>query len=86
MHISVFKHTKDDWHPSYKVVNSNIALVDVSIVEVDGIFIVSVWGHDDHGLERVYNDRQSAQEMFNTIISWSHVNMDDLRKHGFKGS
>jgi hypothetical protein len=44
------------------------------------------WEHDDHGLERVYNDRQSAQEMFNTIISWSHVTMDDLRKHGFKGS
>ena len=86
MAISVFKHTKDDWYPSYKVVDSSYTLVEVSIVEVEGKFIVNAWGHDDCGLERVYTDRKSAQDMFNTIISWDYVNMKDLRENGFKGA
>jgi hypothetical protein len=84
MHISVFKRTNDNWYPSYHIPGPDIDLVEVSLIESDGVFIVCAWGGDDCGVERLFNQLGPAQKMFDDIISWDHVDRSDLFMHDFK--
>jgi hypothetical protein len=80
MHISVFKRTNDNWYPSYHIPGPDINLVEVSLIESDGVFIVCAWGGDDCGV----NQLGPAQKMFDDIISWDRVNRAELLMKDFK--
>jgi hypothetical protein len=89
--INVYKPTNDDWYPAYQVKGwSNLQLVCVSFIQTgpdpargNGQWRVCVWGADDCGMERDYDDRSEAMTMFYRVISWEFVDLKLLREHGF---
>lgn len=85
MKKSVFKRTNDDWYPCYVIDHSNIALVEVSIEDIEGRWFIQVRGHDDYGFERSIPDEQTAKFIFDGIISWDYVDMAKLKAIGFRG-
>ena len=90
--ITVYKETQDNWYPVYRVKgwNNNLNLVCVSFTQTgpnpangDGQWRVCVWGEDDFGMERDYDDKSACLCMFHKVIGWKYVNQDKLNDHGF---
>jgi len=89
--IDVYKPTHDDWYPSYQVEGwDNLQLVCVSFIQTgpdpargNGQWRVCVWGADDCGMERDYDDRSEAMTMFYRVISWEFVDLTLLLELGF---
>lgn len=89
--VTVYKQTHDDWHPPYKLQGcTDIKLVRVLFTQTgrnpdagEGEWRVCVWGGDDCGMEHDYNDKSQALAMFNKIIQWEIVDIDNLQNHGF---
>jgi hypothetical protein len=87
MRTTVYKETTDDWYPSYKC--HNMLLVRVSLTQtgptppVDGEWRVCVWGADDCGMEKDFDDITVAAQCFLDVISLEFVNMKDLTDMGF---
>lgn len=97
MHVEVFKHSQDEWYPSYSLKTAGIdleqSLVDVSYyalnegecdIDNEGpIYLVCAWGSDDYGLEREFINEKEAWTTFLEIIGLDYVNTQDLRDRGF---
>jgi hypothetical protein len=89
--INVYKPTNDDWYPVYQVKGwDNLQLVCVSFTQTgpdpargNGKWRVCVWGADDCGMERDYDDRSEAMTMFYRVISWEFVDLTLLLELGF---
>lgn len=68
--------TNEDWCPTKD------GKVDVSLVGwSDGKWKVSVWGNDDYGLERHFDDRASAQREFDRTVNLT--TKAELKARGF---
>lgn len=89
--ITVFKETTDNWFPSYKVEGrAYLQLVTVELTQTgpdpnagNGEWRVCVWGGDDCGMERDFDDLSQATDMFYQVIGWESVDVSELTQHGF---
>ena len=87
--ISVFKSTKDDWYPSFKIEGDARYddLVSVSYLELvpSGEWRVCVWGADDMGVELDFlpHERIKAWDVFISIIEKEYVEYSFLKSIGF---
>jgi hypothetical protein len=86
--IHVLKQTDDNWGPSFKVEGAHLKFVEVSLLKGPhkSGFRVCAWGDDDYGLEKdfTYAERGHAVQHFIQIISLEKVNVDILKKMGFR--
>ena len=89
MKTQVFKETKDCWYPSYKLTDGKM-LVRVVFTQTgpnpkggDGEWRVCVWGDDDCGMERDYDNEILAGNMFQYVIGLEYVDMETLKANGF---
>ena len=85
----VFKLTHDDWHPSYKLNGWYKGVIGAQLVEVsllnlsDGKFRVCVWGSDDCGMERDYEDIKNALDCFDQLLEQEFVDKSLLKNMEF---
>lgn len=90
--LSVFKETKDDWYPSFKISDDlrYEGLVEVSYIELvpSGEWRVCVWGKDDMGMEYDYppHERIKAWNVFISIIEKEYVEYSFIKSLGFYGA
>jgi hypothetical protein len=95
-HNRVFKQTKENWHPSYKLDgwyhgSQETYLVEVSLLKLGAYdskppqWRVCVWGGDDFGMERDYNyeDKAQAVRMFMAILAEDYVTQAFLKENKF---
>jgi len=91
MNVDVFKRTTDDWYPSY-LIQGDIRfskLVEVSFTQtgpnppITGDWRVCVWGADDCGMERDFQDEAQAWNCFLQVIGWEQVSMQALKDIDF---
>ena len=88
--IDVYKPTNDDWYPNFKVTDGP-DLVHVSFTQTgpnpekfEGEFRVCVWGNDDCGMERDFENNEAlALNIFMQVIGWPTVDRDKLKELGF---
>lgn len=81
----VFKKTDDDWCPSY-LDDNGVSHVKVSLLRLTGskyTHRVCVWGNDDYGLEKDFDDELKGSEMFELIAGQEKLNIKDLKDLGF---
>ena len=89
INLSVFKQTKDDWYPSFKIAGDvrYSDLVSVSYIELfpSGEWRVCVWGQDDMGVELDFppHKRIEAWDVFISIIEKEYVEISFLESLGF---
>lgn len=86
--IEMYKATKGEWHPPYYLQDDRTRLVRVSMLELgpkprNPAWRVCAWGADDFGMERDFEDREEAEEMFLDIATWAAVEEKLLRSCGF---
>lgn len=90
--VSVMMPTLGDWYPSFKINNHPSGLsegVKVSFLELlpfrkyPQMWRVCVWGNDDFGMERDFESRADAHQMFTLITSWETVEVYELLQHEF---
>jgi hypothetical protein len=92
--IRVFKFTDDDWYGNHKlteaypIYNNRTRLVTVSLLTLvsnpnQTYTRVCVWGNDDYGLEKDFDNRPEAEAMFMLVISQDAVNQKWLKSKGF---
>lgn len=94
--ITVYKETKENWYPSFSIRNNHMnnpekeqKLVAVYFSQLyDKSLIVSVWGADDLGMEKVFppSEREQAFELFLTIISRRSITYDFVESLGLIGA
>lgn len=88
----VFKETKEDWYPAYKIEHDlrYEGFVMVAFLELvpSGEWRVCIWGQDDYGLERDFppHERMKAWEVFVDIISAEYVTHDLAKKWRMYGA
>lgn len=81
--ITVYKHTKKEWYPVYKLDNEQLVQVNFGPLS-NGRWRVSCWGSDDYGIERDFDEEILAYDMFLTIVSMEYVSDEELlTQHGF---
>lgn len=93
MNISVFKPTKDDWYGNYLLKCPSdidgLGLVNVMFTQtgpnppLSGLWRVCVWGNDDCGMEKDFEDEVEALNVFYRVIGWNFVNKTELKLEGF---
>lgn len=91
MRINVYKETDDDWYGNYRVEGDDRVsnLVCVSFTQtgpnppINGDWRVCVWGNDDFGMERDFEDEATALNIFYQVVGWPKVNQILLRDMGF---
>lgn len=92
MRVEVFKRTQDDWYGNYKIVGDQRVsdLVEVSFLNLGPTlqpgqpnWRVCVWGNDDCGMERDFENETEAWVMFLQVIGLEHVNRNKLITLGF---
>lgn len=85
----VYKETSDDWCPAYKMGKVNLISVSMTQTGPDpkkfqGQYRVCVWGADDLGMERDFENREAeAHNVFMQVIGLPKVNIADLQQLGF---
>lgn len=93
MKIEVFKPTQDDWHGNYLLKRPSeiqgLGLVSVVFTQTGpkppfkGLWRVCVWGNDDCGMEKDFEDQVEALNVFYRVIEWKFVNKEILKQEGF---
>lgn len=93
MNISVYKPTQDDWYGNYLLKRPSdidgLGLVQVMFTQTgplppfNGKWRVCVWGNDDCGMEKDFDDEVMAMVTFMRVIGWTFVNKEILRQEGF---
>ena len=87
MKVEVFKKTQDDWYGNYKIVGDCRVsdLVEVSFMSLGPSVLpgqknwrVCVWGNDDCGMERDFEDETEAWNIFLQVIGHQYVNRVSL--------
>ena len=90
--VEAFKLTDDDWYSNYRLAKSSNALkqrerlvkVILSPLGPTGEHTrVSVWGNDDMGMERDFDNRSDASACFMSVLAQEVVNKDWLTGIGF---
>ena len=49
-------------------------------------FRVSVWGDDDMGLEKYFDNKIDAENCFNELVKSNNIQIKELKKLGFAGA
>lgn len=96
MHWRCFKPTRDDWYPSYQMKGyfrgeKDIQMVEVSCVSLEPftkegdkrVARVCVWGGDDCGRERDFEDREEAIAVYHLLMGVEFIRRAALEKMGF---
>ena len=91
MEISVYKPTNDDWYGCYEVSEfPEIKLVTVAFTQTGpdpkngkGEWRVCVWGTDDCGMEKDFQDETEALNCFYQVIGWKSIDFNPLKDFGF---
>ncbi len=91
MIVSVFKKTNDDWYGNFVLDNhAKTRLVEVSFTQTgpdpkngNGEWRVCVWGNDDCGMERDFEDESEALNCFYQVIGWDTVDFMPLKYFQF---
>ena len=83
-----FKNTKDYWAPNYnknQVKLSYHGVINPYVQDITKfVYRVSVWGADDLGMDRDFDNHLDAKKLFNKIDSLKYVNKDILLDLGLK--
>lgn len=87
--VEMFKPTRDDWHPNYRIAEDKrygaTGFVRVSFLGLnDGVHRVCVWGADDMGMERDFKHKSEARGMFKILTMLPSIEKAALLKHGFE--
>lgn len=86
--IEMFKETRDEWCPNYKIPGDlridrksfvRVAMMNLS----DGQHRVCVWGMDDMGMERDFQSKGAAKDMYKRLAMMPSIEVSTLRTHGF---
>jgi hypothetical protein len=93
--IEHFKNTKDNWYGNYN--GNQVKLIYHGVInpyimsrfnknEKDKKFTyrVSVWGNDDTGMFKDFDNHLDAKRMFNKIDSMKYVNKEDVLNLGLE--
>lgn len=84
--IDVYKDTQDDWYPSFRL-NDRHDLVRCSFFPLgDGLWRVCVWGNDDAGVERDFDNKDQAKAVWDAVLRMEHVNRDLLEALHFQNA
>lgn len=92
MNVEVFKHTSEDWFPSYKMDGGRTSLVEVCFTQtgpnppIAGDWRVCVWGGDDCGMERDFSSETEAWNCFLQVIGLKDVTRAALKERGFSSA
>jgi hypothetical protein len=85
--VEVFKKTHDEWYPSYGDCHASTGpLVRVVFREIEDdvgqqpVWVVSAFGIDDFGLERMFDVESDAMKCFIKILHWRHVDQEPLQR------
>jgi hypothetical protein len=75
--ITCFVPVQEDWYSNYRIEgdarHKDTLLVQVSALSLsDGKFRVCVWGNDDFGLERDFDQPGQAMVLYQLIVSRPH--------------
>lgn len=70
---TIFKPVTEPWYGNYKIQDDkrfeDVLLVTVRLVGLnDGKFRVCVWGNDDLGMEKDFEDDLQATQVFSAIV------------------
>ena len=85
--IEVYKKTSDDWCPNYykELVKVGFtSLLKGPDYKMFGVWRVSVWGDDDLGMIRDFDNRDEAFNFFISVIKLEILASDKLKKMGFE--
>ena len=86
--IEHFKNTKDNWYDNYKgnqVILTYHGIINPYVLDSNKfIYRVSVWGNDDLGIDKDFNNHLEAKQLFNKINSLKYVNKQDLLDLGME--
>ena len=79
--FSTFAYTTDCWSPNYERY-----LVEVSFQQLypSGLWRVGVWGNDDIGMVRDFENRALAEYCYAAVINEPYVTKDNLSIKGFE--
>lgn len=83
-----FKKTKDDWSPNFD--NNQVKLSYHGVINpyvndpTKFVYRVSVWGNDDLGIDKDFDNHLDAKRLFNVIDSMKYVNKADLLNLGME--
>lgn len=86
--IEHFKNTQDDWHGNYN--GNQVKLTYHGVInsyikdESKFIYRVSVWGNDDLGMDKDFDNHLDAKRLFNQIDAMKYVNKEDMLKLGLE--
>jgi len=86
--IEHFKNTKDDFHGNYK--SNQVKVIYHGCINPyklnpnEFIYRTSVWGNDDLGIMKDFDNHLDAKRLFNTINSLKYVNKQDLLDLGME--
>lgn len=86
--IEHFKNTKDDFHGNYdgnqvKVIYHGI-INPYKLNPKEFIYRTSVWGDDDLGIIKDFDNHLDAKRLFNKINNFKYVNKQDLLDLGME--
>lgn len=84
--ITHMKNTKDWWAPNYpknQVRLSYHGVINPYLREINKfVYRVSVWGGDDMGMDRDFDNHLDAKRCFNQLDSLKYVNVQDCLEAG----
>ena len=84
--IVAYKLTVEDWYPGYRqeCLKSPCTLVKISLYKYEnGLGRISVWGADDHGMERDFVRYDRAKQVFQELMMEYAITHQGLKDQGF---
>jgi hypothetical protein len=80
--IEVYKETGDDWYPAYELGKTKLVKVAFCRLLHDekDEWMVSAWGADDFGMDRIFTSKIEAWDCFMEILSMDNVTQSALNK------
>lgn len=84
MRITCFVPVQEDWYGNYRIEgdarHADTRLVQVSALSLsDGNYRVCVWGNDDFGLERDFEQPGQAMVLYQLIVSRPYPTQEWLK-------
>ena len=85
--ITVFKEVNEDWYGNYSIANDQRYLgkyVSIRISKLfGGQFRVCIWGNDDLGMDRDFEEESDAIATFQKIMLVEDLTKQYLKDNGF---
>lgn len=85
--IELYKSTKEDWCPNYKIGYHNVVKVNFEVVYLDDdkiTYLVCVWGLDDLGMELFDDDLEKMEKIFLEIVKKDYITFEFLTSLGLQ--